>query len=635
MPVPRVNVSEILRCLHRCLRHSYGPLRPVLANLGELSTWPAAFTFQTDRDNSTMAVSSTLRRRRLLAITKTTLDFLWVVVIYLASELIIWGLSRALAPLKLAFFSSIFGMALTFTAMSLAYLCFRNVDAIYKDHIKEKIDFINAHLGLGFPIPLVMLNGSEILNGPDIARIIGNFVVTNFASWTVIFGLSLLVMSAATNATCRVSKDFYHPQTTRAAPRRAEMMWQSDSNLEHCTDPMASDREKSIPRSTPSPKTEPSSAITRSSSVDQSLSAHTKASPVWDMCTSYFPIWASFLSIFLIGAPVAAATKEERILDGCVLWFVWTASVRLQQNFKASSCYRFASRLKNALVTLMNPVLMTTLLITAYARAKAAAYGPGSLRDVLDTFSSGTPLYTLWTSAATSTPLPAGMHAWFGVGDVALSILECGILTWGFKLYECRRQLFSTAGLLTVLLSVAAAAGNVFLSVLSGRSVGLAAPEALAFAARSTTLALAKPAMAAVGGNLGVNAALVVSNGILGQLLYPWALDKISVKGDRSTLSSPDGVCQPADETGQSSCQGDGSDPKPDLEISRGDDPVTIAAGIAIGINGAAMGVSYLYETRSRAAPYAALAMTVFGIMTVVFTTVAPFSGVVMGLASR
>lgn len=38
-----------------------------------------------------------------------------------------------------------------------------------------QIDFINAHLGLGFPIPLVMLNQSEILNGPDIARIIGNF----------------------------------------------------------------------------------------------------------------------------------------------------------------------------------------------------------------------------------------------------------------------------------------------------------------------------------------------------------------------------------------------------------------------------------------------------------------------------
>ncbi|KAK7427178.1 hypothetical protein QQZ08_006291 [Neonectria magnoliae] len=578
-----------------------------------------------------MTVSSMLWRRRLEVITKQSLNFFWVVVIYLASELIIWGLSRTLAPLKLAFFSSIFGMVLTFTAMTLAYLCFRDIDDIYKGYIKEKIDFINAHLGLGFPIPLVMLNQSEILDGPDIARIIGNFVITNFASWTVIFGLSLLVMSAATNATSRVTDDFYAPQTTITPPPRVEIMWSSDSNLEQCTDPTVSDREKSIRSSTPSPETEPSPGTRRNSSVDQSLALHTKVSPMWDICTSYFPIWASFLSIFLIGAPVAAATKEERILDGCVLWFVWTCSVRLQQNFKAS--YRFASRLKNALVTLMNPVLMTTLLMAAYTRGKAAAYGPGSLRAVLDTFSSGTPLYTLWTSAATSTPLPAGTQAWFGVGDAALSILECGILTWGFKLYECRRQLFSPAGLLTVLLSVAAAAGNVFLSVLSGRSVGLAAPEALAFAARSTTLALAKPAMAAVGGNLGANAALVVSNGILGQLMYPWVLEKICVKGEGGITS--DGACQPASEAGQSSRRDYDADSKPDLALSRGDDPVTIAAGIAIGINGAAMGVSYLYETRSRAAPYAALAMTVFGIMTVVFTTVAPFSGVVMELASR
>jgi hypothetical protein len=65
-----------------------------------------------------------------------------------------------------------------------------------------------------------------------------------------------------------------------------------------------------------------------------------------------------------------------------------------------------------------------------------------------------------------------------------------------------------------------------------------------------------------------------------------------------------------------------------------GDSPATIAAGITVGINGAAMGVAYLYATKSRAAPYAALAMTVFGVMTVVLTTVDPFKQVLMGLAS-
>ena len=38
-----------------------------------------------------------------------------------------------------------------------------------------QVDFINVHLGLGFPIPLVMLNEGDILGGRDIACIIGNF----------------------------------------------------------------------------------------------------------------------------------------------------------------------------------------------------------------------------------------------------------------------------------------------------------------------------------------------------------------------------------------------------------------------------------------------------------------------------
>jgi putative effector of murein hydrolase len=62
---------------------------------------------------------------------------------------------------------------------------------------------------------------------------------------------------------------------------------------------------------------------------------------------------------------------------------------------------------------------------------------------------------------------------------------------------------------------------------------------------------------------------------------------------------------------------------------------ITIAAGTAIGINGAAMGVSYLYERKSRAAPYAALSMTAFGVMTVVFSSVEPFRGALVKAASR
>ncbi|KAF7556840.1 hypothetical protein G7Z17_g1179 [Cylindrodendrum hubeiense] len=418
-------------------------------------------------------------------------------------------------------------------------------------------------------------------------------------------------------------------------PPRLEISWPSDSALEQSINALASDREKSRRGgSTPCLEAGSSTATTRRSSLDQCMVYNTDTSPIWNICISYSALLASFFSIFLIGTPVAAVAKEDRVLDGCVMWFVWAVAVRLQRNFKTSHCFLSTPRLKNPLVTIMNPVLVTTLLMTAYTRGKACAYGSGKLADVLHKFSSGTPLYTLWTSATTSLPLPTGATAWFGAGDAALSILECGILIWGFKLYECQRQLFSSAGLVTVLISVSAAAGNVFLSVLSGRTFGLAMPEALAFAARSTTLALAKPAMAAVGGNLGVNAALVVSNGILGQLMYPIALEKIGVKAGSDGISSGDGVSRPEAEDSEGVRQ-DRSDSNLEEQLRGGDDSATIAAGITIGINGAAMGVSYLYETKSHAAPYAALAMTVFGVMTVVFTTAEPFRGVLIALASR
>ncbi|KAM0414678.1 hypothetical protein ACHAPT_013481 [Fusarium lateritium] len=622
----RDNVSEILRPLHRrCLGRSNGALGPLFSSWIDSTT---KMLFHSTRD------MPALWRRRLTAVAMSVLDFGWVVIIYLMSELIIWALSRALAPAHLEFFSSIFGMALTFVLMAMAYLCSPSVDEMYQKHIKTKIDFINVHLGLGFPIPLVMLNQGDILGGHDIACIIGNFVVTNLVSWLTVFAVSLLVMSLAANMTSRIPDDFRIPSPLTTAPPRVEISWlSSDSTLDQISRPICGNHEKNVGCSTPEHETGQSLAASRRSSVHPVVDECVDNSSVWRFWTSNFHLLASFLGIFVVGAPIAAAANEDRVLDGCVLWFVWALTLWLQRQFNASRYCDDVPKLKNALVTLMNPVLLSTLLMTAYTRGKAGAYGPDSLPRVLSIFSSGTPLYALWTSIATNTPLPGNHSPWFGAGDAALSILECGILIWGFKLYECQRQLFSMAGLLTILVAAAAAAGNVFLSVLAGKMLGLEGPEALAFAARSTTLALAKPAMTALGGNPGVNAALVVSNGILGQLCYPFVLDKLGIKREDDKASSRDEGL-PASESKNSFTSLKSILNTTQQQLASGDDPSTIAAGITVGINGAAMGVSYLYETKSRAAPYAALAMTVSGVMTVVFTTVEPFKEVVLSLAN-
>ena len=55
-------------------------------------------------------------------------------------------------------------------------------------------------------------------------------------------------------------------------------------------------------------------------------------------------------------------------------------------------------------------------------------------------------------------------------------------------------------------------------------------------------------------------------------------------------------------------------------------DPHTVAAGLTIGINSAAMGTAYLYEVGSEAAPYSALSMMALGVMTVGFASIKPLA---------
>lgn len=38
-----------------------------------------------------------------------------------------------------------------------------------------QVNFINSHLGVAFPVPIVMLDHDQLLSGKDIARIIGAF----------------------------------------------------------------------------------------------------------------------------------------------------------------------------------------------------------------------------------------------------------------------------------------------------------------------------------------------------------------------------------------------------------------------------------------------------------------------------
>lgn len=340
-----------------------------------------------------------------------------------------------------------------------------------------------------------------------------------------------------------------------------------------------------------------------------------------------------------------------------------------------------------AIATLLNPVLWTSLALLCYGLAKAhiravpaativAHFKTGNA--VSDLIAHHLTTTTTTTNTTPSTPL-------FGAGDLATSILNAGIVSWGLKLFEYRAPLLSRGGVTVLLTSASVAALNVVAwPLLASRALGVRpAASALSFAARSVTIALGGPALVGLGGDVGVNAVGVVVNGIIFQLVagcfvgerggfegrMQWLRGQVgrlswwwrcwSCAGTSGDVVSPEDPekAQYAQQTlrEQGGCRrhhhqhqhvryssdathlDDEDDrrraalPSPlhtdgavVVVIVISDDVHTVAAGVTIGINAAAMGTAHLYEQASHAAPYSALAMTLFGIFTVLFTVPSP-----------
>jgi putative effector of murein hydrolase len=283
------------------------------------------------------------------------------------------------------------------------------------------------------------------------------------------------------------------------------------------------------------------------------------------------------------------------------------------------------------------------------------------------------------THAYASRPIPS-----IAAGDVANAILSSGLVCWGLKLWEYRRRLLSSAGFTILLVSCITALVNVIAGPLLAREILGPRSQAgwdLAFVAKSVTLALGAPAVSRLGGDVGLNAAMVVVNGILFQMALgvgfgDWVARWLSgcaewvdrvIKRSRAGWEEEEGTVGGADGGKAVVTEGEGSTslngtsgvldtsnrlgvpnqllrpkeqttPIEGLPCPRRIDPKitdenkrtsvsTLAAGVTIGINAAAMGTAHLYETNSDAAPYAALAMTVFGVATVGFTMVAQLGG--------
>lgn len=429
----------------------------------------------------------------------------------------------------------------------------------------------------------------------------------------------------------------------------------------------------------------------------------------------------SLLLLFLVGLPVSLSHQNDLYLDLGFLFTVWltftSVQLRTKQQIYPS---RRHQKFLTAAAALLNPVLWTSLFLVCYGLAKSSIRNQPSavviagfttkntVSDLIAQHHAGSPAPT---AAATGGPRLGRIP--IGAGDVATSILNAGIVSWGLKLFEYRHQIVSSGGLTVLATSLLASLLNVVAWPLLARAVGVRpASWDLSFAARSVTIALGGPAMKSLGGDPGVNAVGVVVNGICFQLaagLFAggdglaaaagrlrkafadggWAglvcNGRVDDQRELESLAPPPGregdprgaqmngglqaghgheMRYSSDATHVDEHRPDGQndvtswgttgiavnsksnnsavnndrntapkqkdDGRPQAPEDMASDQLsvvpTVAAGVTIGINAAAMGTAHLYEQKSHAAPYSALSMTMFGVFTVLFCVRSPMT---------
>ncbi|KKY35084.1 hypothetical protein UCDDA912_g04942 [Diaporthe ampelina] len=349
-----------------------------------------------------------------------------------------------------------------------------------------------------------------------------------------------------------------------------------------------------------------------------------------------------------------------------------------------------------AVATLLNPVLWTSLFLVCYGLAKSSIRNQPSA-VVIAGFTTRNTVSDLIANHVDSLAPAAAKgprlgHIPIGAGDVATSILNAGIVSWGLKLFEYRHQIVSSGGFTVVVTSLLASLLNVVAWPLLAHMIGVRpASWGLSFAARSVTIALGGPAMKSLGGDAGINAVGVVVNGICFQLVAgffsrsggiavaagrvdePRELDSLApspypgefprevhTEGallpghDRELRYSSDAThvgeqraeyqnnvvswgrpSRNDNDTHKPMGNNTGAGPKQNDDVPQAHediapDPLSavspVAAGVTVGINAAAMGTAHLYEQNSRAAPYSALSMTMFGVFTVLFAVRGPIT---------
>ncbi|KAI1412004.1 LrgB-like family-domain-containing protein [Hypoxylon sp. FL1857] len=229
----------------------------------------------------------------------------------------------------------------------------------------------------------------------------------------------------------------------------------------------------------------------------------------------------------------------------------------------------------------LHPVLVSSLF-TVLGLWVLGLINGAPLSSTLSVYKTGTNYAELWSGNPN--------HNLPGAGDLFGSVLDASIVSFALPVYRFRRELKQHLAAILVP-NIAISIGSLFAYPWVCHAIGISAPRSLAFAARSLTLALAVPATANLGGDVNTVAALAIMSGIVGVLV-----------GQRMLAA---------------------------LKIPE-DDYVT--RGVTLGANSSAIAAALLLRTDPRAAALSILAMSLFGTITVLFTSIPPMTIVIQSL---
>ncbi|KAL1839407.1 hypothetical protein VTJ49DRAFT_1538 [Mycothermus thermophilus] len=508
-------------------------------------------------------------------------------------------------------------------------------------------------MSIGFTVPVVMLCGGPLADARSIGMIILCFILTGLfntlLAYLLAFPLQCLLVRHDTrfwNKTCPddTEKGGGDHTTKRpiALPATPDSAYSSDYD----------DHTKRI--SPARPANNSITPLSTSRVIYTRLTHFARHHPI---------LLASLLLTLTVGLPLRLTLHLDIPMATLLLITTWLATLVLQAAVKSTAFLTPRPRVRTLLTGLTNPVLWTSLFMIAYILIDSTLSNR-PIPTLLDTLNTTTPLSTLLARSATSSP--AKKHA-MTAGSISLTILNAGLVSWGFKLFEHRTRILSRAGLTVCTVSSFLALPNTSCYPLfAAHAMGInPASRAAAFAARSVTIALGTPVMGVLDGDEGLNASMVVASGIVYQMgmgfgVGGWLERRVAGRvagwfglradggldlergGERRGLrgtrvgESRSGDTrpeirgtrrrEPAGGVEHSTESVAATEVGPVMAEERENDPRTVAAGVTVGVNAAAMGAAYLYEAKSEAAPHAALAMIALGIMTVVFGSIPPLA---------